>query len=123
MRPCPRTCLIYSKDERKSAREKPRRRDEVPAQYERVALGPGRRGETQRHGTRGADGCIVGVVSVGSGHMGDRDQVRPRLAPASEGAFRIHSLRAAVVEHSNAQYRPTTRLASRRIAWASPGSV
>jgi len=49
--------------------------------------------------------------------------VRPRLAPASEGAFRIHSLRAAVVEHSNAQYHPRTRLACRRIACASPGSV
>jgi len=29
-------------------------------------LGHGRRGETQRHGTKGADGFIVGVVSVGS---------------------------------------------------------
>ena len=91
--------------------------------YERVPLGHGRRGETQRHGTKGADGFIVGVVSVGSRRMGNRNQVRARLASASEGAFGIPSLRATVVEHPNAPYHPRTRVASRQIACASPGSV
>src|SRR5260370_31692646 len=101
-RPCPMTCLIYSKDENRSAREKPNRRHEVPARYKRLSLGRGCRTQAQPHGARRADVIIVGVVFLGRGVMGSRRQVRALSSAASESTFGIHSLRDGLMGHAHA---------------------
>src|ERR1700674_1166987 len=92
----------YSKAQRKRAPEMPRRTHEVLARYERVSLGPVRRTQTQPPGARYPDVLIVGVVFFGGRLLGNRHQVRARLAASSEGTLGIHSSRAACLGHARA---------------------
>src|SRR6266478_5238288 len=71
-RRCPTTCLIYSKDENLGARRERRSKHEVFARYERVSVGPFRRTQTQPEGATDSGVLIVGVVFLGSRHMGNR---------------------------------------------------
>src|SRR6266851_4293828 len=118
-RRCPRPCSSYSKAERKSAPGRPRSANEVSARHERLSLEPCGRAQTQSEGQRPPDLFFRGVVSLRSQLLGNRHQVCPWLAASSEGAFGIHSSRAAFLGHPPPQYHPRTRLACGRAACAS----